>query len=105
MGYFISLLIISLLVGFVIYRFNENPENEKQNKKVKLALIGSVSGIVLVIGIVISAEAVRNIPSDNPSFYDTENIEDMNYEELEDYNEWLEKQDKKKQDNKKVYNN
>ncbi len=93
MGYFISFLIVSIFVGFVIYRVFEKPENEKMNKKVKYIVFSSIGAVVLIVGTKVGIETIKNTPSENPSFYDTENIEDMNEEELEDYLEWRNKQD------------
>lgn len=46
----------------------------------------------------------KNLPdNDDPSFYDTNRIEDMNYDELEDYNEWKQKQRDKEIGKTKIY--
>lgn len=90
------------LVLFVIFRFIENPEDESKNKKIRYGLLGSSIGVFLIflsVGIITSIE-----PDESPSFYDTNNIEDMNQEELEDYSDWLEEQRKKESDKTKIYN-
>lgn len=67
----------------------------------KIYFFGGLTFIAIVF--LFALIDVKNSPIENPSYYDTDRIEDMNYDELEDYNDWLEKQKDKEYKDSKVY--
>ncbi len=91
----IAFLFLLAIIGFIVFRIRENPENEEKNTVIRKRFL---MGFFSLIGLLVLSIGIKSVydlfqPSEDPSFYDTGNIEDMDEEEYQDFLKWKEKQE------------